>query len=56
MKLLVLYLIVVYTLIYLMLSVIAILLIIVCIALFTLLERKVLAAIQRRSGPNVVGF
>jgi NADH:ubiquinone oxidoreductase subunit H len=34
----------------------AILLIIICIAFFTLLERKVLAAIQRRSGPNVVGF
>ncbi len=33
-----------------------ILFIIICIALFTLLERKVLAGVQRRSGPNVVGI
>lgn len=29
---------------------------ILSIAFFTLLERKVLAGIQRRRGPNVVGF
>ncbi len=29
---------------------------IISIAFFTLLERKVLAAIQRRRGPNVIGF
>jgi NADH-quinone oxidoreductase subunit H len=28
----------------------------VCIAMFTLAERKLLSAIQRRKGPNVVGF
>jgi NADH-quinone oxidoreductase subunit H len=38
-----------------LLSVIAILMVIICIAMFTLLERKILAAIQRRSGPNIVG-
>lgn len=30
--------------------------VILLVALFTLLERKVLAAIQWRKGPNVVGF
>lgn len=28
----------------------------VCIAFFTLAERKIIAAVQRRRGPNVVGF
>lgn len=45
-----------YFLIFFILSVMVILMIIICIALFTLLERKVLAAIQRRSGPNIVGI
>ncbi len=45
-----------YVLINFLLSVIAILMIIICIAMFTLLERKTLASIQRRSGPNMVGF
>jgi NADH-quinone oxidoreductase subunit H len=54
--LLLLYILMWFFLVYFLLSVTAILLIIICIALFTLLERKVLAAIQRRSGPNTVGF
>jgi NADH-quinone oxidoreductase subunit H len=29
---------------------------IIAIAFFTLAERKVMAAIQRRRGPNIVGF
>jgi len=33
-----------------------IMLLIVAVAFFTVLERKVLAAIQRRRGPNLVGF
>ena len=41
-------------------SLISILIIVVCVlisvAYFTLLERKILAAIQRRRGPNVVGL
>ncbi len=28
----------------------------ICIAYYTLAERKIMAAIQRRRGPNVVGF
>jgi NADH:ubiquinone oxidoreductase subunit H len=31
-------------------------LIVISVAFFTVLERKVLAAIQRRRGPNMVGF
>jgi NADH:ubiquinone oxidoreductase subunit H len=30
--------------------------IIITVAFYTLAERKIIAAIQRRSGPNVVGF
>ena len=30
--------------------------ILVCVAFFTLLERKIMAYIQRRRGPNVVGI
>jgi NADH-quinone oxidoreductase subunit H len=30
--------------------------ILICIAFFTIAERKVMAAIQRRKGPNVVGI
>ena len=41
-------------------SIISILIIVVCvlisIAFFTLVERKLLAAMQRRKGPNVVGL
>ena len=41
-------------------SVISILIIVVCvlisIAFFTLVERKLLAAMQRRKGPNAVGL
>lgn len=37
-------------------SLLAILSILIAVAYFTLLDRKVMAAIQRRRGPNVVGF
>jgi NADH:ubiquinone oxidoreductase subunit H len=30
--------------------------ILISVAFFTLLERKIMASIQRRRGPNVVGF
>jgi NADH-quinone oxidoreductase subunit H len=35
---------------------ILIIFILVSVALFTLFERKIMANIQRRKGPNVVGF
>jgi NADH-quinone oxidoreductase subunit H len=38
------------------LSLIIIIPIIVSVAFFTLAERKIMAAIQRRKGPNVVGI
>jgi NADH-quinone oxidoreductase subunit H len=38
------------------LSLLLIIPIIVSVAFFTLAERKVMAAIQRRRGPNVVGI
>lgn len=28
----------------------------IAVAYFTLIERQVLAAIQRRQGPNIIGF
>jgi NADH:ubiquinone oxidoreductase subunit H len=33
-----------------------IILIILAVAFFTVLERKILAAVQRRRGPNIVGI
>ena len=30
--------------------------VLVCVAFLTLFERKILASVQRRRGPNVVGF
>jgi NADH:ubiquinone oxidoreductase subunit H len=30
--------------------------VLICVAFFTLLERKIMAYIQRRRGPNVVGI
>jgi NADH-quinone oxidoreductase subunit H len=33
-----------------------IVLILICVAFYTLIERKIMASIQRRKGPNVVGF
>jgi NADH:ubiquinone oxidoreductase subunit H len=30
--------------------------VVITVAFYTLAERKIIAAIQRRTGPNVVGF
>ena len=37
-------------------SLILIVLLLVAVAYFTLIERKIMAGIQRRKGPNVVGW
>ena len=37
-------------------SLILIVLLLVAVAYFTLIERKIMASIQRRKGPNVVGW
>jgi NADH:ubiquinone oxidoreductase subunit H len=37
-------------------SLLKIVCILIAVAYFTIAERKVMAAIQRRKGPNVVGF
>jgi NADH-quinone oxidoreductase subunit H len=37
-------------------SLLIILCVLIAVAYFTLLDRKVMASIQRRRGPNVVGF
>lgn len=37
-------------------SIILIVCLLICIAYYTLLERKLMSAMQRRKGPNVVGF
>jgi NADH-quinone oxidoreductase subunit H len=37
-------------------SLIKIICILIAVAYFTIAERKIMAAIQRRKGPNVVGF
>ena len=37
-------------------SLILIILLLVTVAFFTLLERKLMSAVQRRRGPNVIGF
>ncbi len=37
-------------------SLLTVLMIVVAVAFFTLLERKILGAVQRRRGPNFVGF
>jgi NADH:ubiquinone oxidoreductase subunit H len=39
-----------------LLALVTILPVIISVAFFTLAERKVLASIHRREGPNVVGF
>ena len=44
------------TLINIAVSVLTIVPVIIAVAFFTLAERKVMAAIHRREGPNVVGF
>ena len=38
------------------LSIINILFVLIAVAYYTLAERKIMAAIQRRRGPNVVGI
>lgn len=45
-----------YSLAFAIIYAVTIILLVVAIAFFTVLERKVLAAIQRRRGPNMVGF
>jgi NADH:ubiquinone oxidoreductase subunit H len=42
-----------YTVIY---SLIIIICVLIAVAYFTLLDRKIMAAVQRRKGPNVVGI
>lgn len=44
---------VLYTILYTLLAIVCVL---ISVAYFTLLDRKVMAAMQRRRGPNVVGF
>ncbi len=39
-----------------LLTVLTVIPILICIAFFTLFERKVIGAIQRRKGPNVIGL
>jgi NADH-ubiquinone oxidoreductase chain 1 len=39
-----------------LLSLVTILPVLISVAFFTLSERKTMALVQRRSGPNVVGF
>jgi NADH-quinone oxidoreductase subunit H len=44
-------------LIFFLIKILAVLLpVVISVAYYTLLERKILAAVQRRRGPNVVGF
>jgi len=38
------------------LAVLTIVTLLISIAYFTLAERKIIASVQRRSGPNIVGF
>lgn len=45
-----------YYIILFIIALITVLLVVVSIAFFTLLERKILGAVQRRRGPNFVGF
>lgn len=40
----------------LLLIIVKLVLLLVAIAYYTLAERKIMAAVQRRSGPNVVGL
>jgi NADH-ubiquinone oxidoreductase chain 1 len=40
----------------LIISILTIVPVIIAVAFFTLAERKIMASIQRRTGPNVVGI
>jgi len=44
------------TLVFALIYALTIILIVVAVAFFTVLERKVLAAVQRRRGPNMLGI
>jgi NADH-quinone oxidoreductase subunit H len=42
--------------IYLLLSIVTLVTLLVSVAYFTLAERKIIASVQRRRGPDIVGF
>jgi NADH:ubiquinone oxidoreductase subunit H len=41
---------------YLFLSIVTLITLLIAIAYFTLAERKIIASVQRRKGPEIVGF
>jgi NADH-quinone oxidoreductase subunit H len=41
---------------YLLLSIITLVTLLIAVAYFTLAERKIIASVQRRKGPEIVGF
>jgi len=45
-----------YIVLYVILSILTIVPVVIAVAFFTLAERKILASVHRREGPNIVGF
>jgi NADH:ubiquinone oxidoreductase subunit H len=41
---------------YLLLSIVTLVTLLIAVAYFTLAERKIIASVQRRKGPEIVGF